>query len=94
MPSNARGGGSSSEGVTEKNMYIFVDIAHELDDPPQQNETAFAYLNRSGRAEAERVRQLVARWFHHYPAEKHGPPSNPSYPAIPGAQHRAETPPD
>lgn len=65
----ARGGGSSSGGVNE-NVHIFDDIAHELDDPPQQDETAFAYLNRSGRAEAERVRQLVVRWFDHYPAEK------------------------
>ena len=53
-------------------MHIFDDIAHELDDLPHQDETAFAYLNRSARAEAECVRQLVVRWFDHYPADKRG----------------------
>ena len=51
-------------------MHIFDDIARDLYDPLRQDETAFAYLNRSGRREGERVRQLVVRWFDHYPADK------------------------
>jgi len=51
-------------------VQIFDDIARGEHDPPQQNETAFAYLNRSGRGEAEHVRQLVVCWFDHYPADK------------------------
>lgn len=51
-------------------MHIFDDIARDLCDPLRQDETAFAYLNRSGRREGERVRQLVVRWFDHYPADK------------------------
>src|SRR5258706_4304229 len=49
-------------------MSIFDDIARGGEDPPHQDERAFAYLNRSGRAEAERVRRLVDNWLDHYPA--------------------------
>jgi hypothetical protein len=54
-------------------MGIFDDIPREGDEPPQQDETAFAYLNRSNRIEAARVRKLVDAWFSHYPAEKRDP---------------------
>jgi hypothetical protein len=48
-------------------MSIFDDIPRSDRDPPQQDETAFAYLNRSGRAEGARVRQLVEDWLSRYP---------------------------
>lgn len=47
---------------------VFDDIPRSDNGSPDQDETAFAYLNRSGRAEAARVRQLVNAWFAHYPA--------------------------
>jgi hypothetical protein len=47
---------------------LFDDIPRPDMDVPDQHETAFAYLNRSGRAEATRVRQLVEEWLTHYPA--------------------------
>ncbi|MGD0108769.1 MAG: hypothetical protein ABSC06_32740 [Rhodopila sp.] len=49
-------------------MTIFDDITRGDADPPHQDETAFAYLNRSGRPEAARVRQLINDWLTHYPA--------------------------
>jgi len=49
-------------------MTIFDSIPRDRSDPPHQHETAFAYLNRSGRAEADRVRQLVDAWLDRYPA--------------------------
>jgi hypothetical protein len=51
-----------------KPMTIFDDITREDTNPPYQDDTAFAYLNRSGRPEAARVRQLVDDWLTHYPA--------------------------
>jgi hypothetical protein len=48
-------------------LSIFDDIAREGLEPPLQDETAFAYLNRSGRNEAVHVRQLVDDWLDRYP---------------------------
>jgi hypothetical protein len=49
-------------------MTVFDDIVRAGNDPPTQGEAAFAYLNRSGRVEARKVRELVDTWFTHYPA--------------------------
>lgn len=48
-------------------MSIFDDIPREDTGPPSQDETQFAYLDRSGRAEAARVREQVDAWFSAYP---------------------------
>jgi hypothetical protein len=48
-------------------MPIFDDIPRPDSDVPDQHEAAFAYLNRSGRPEASRVRQLVEDWLARYP---------------------------
>jgi hypothetical protein len=48
-------------------MSLFDDIPRSSTDPPNHNETAFAYLNRSGRVEAGCVRTLADIWFSHYP---------------------------
>ncbi|MGY4572041.1 hypothetical protein [Bradyrhizobium sp. USDA 3256] len=48
-------------------MSIFDDIRREDTGPPSQDETRFAYLSRSGRAEAARVREQVDAWFSAYP---------------------------
>lgn len=53
-------------GATD--MSAFDAIPRGGSDPPHQNETAFAYLNRSGRPEAQRVRELVDAWLSRYPA--------------------------
>jgi hypothetical protein len=49
-------------------MPLFDDIPRPDTDVPDQHEAAFAYLNRSGRPEASRVRQLVEDWLVRYPA--------------------------
>jgi hypothetical protein len=54
--------------LTVLNMPLFDDIPRPDTDVPSQHETAFAYLNRSGRQEAVRVRQLVDKWLTRYPA--------------------------
>ncbi|WP_038384411.1 hypothetical protein [Bradyrhizobium elkanii] len=48
-------------------MSIFDDIPREDDNLPLPHETQFAYLNRSGRPEATRVREKVEAWFAAYP---------------------------
>jgi hypothetical protein len=48
-------------------MTIFDDIARENDQPRQEGEPLFSYLNESSRAEAERVRKLVDEWIEEYP---------------------------
>ena len=48
-------------------MSVFDDISREDTGVPSQDETQFAYLNRSGRAEAARVREKVDAWFAAYP---------------------------
>lgn len=48
---------------------VFDDITRDDLGLPLPDETQFAYLNRSGRPEAERVRELVGAWFAEYPAE-------------------------
>jgi hypothetical protein len=48
-------------------MTIFDDIPRADMGLPLPNETQFAYLNRSGRPVAERVRKLVDEWFAEYP---------------------------
>lgn len=47
----------------------FDDITRDDLGLPLPDETQFAYLNRSGRPEAGRVRELVDAWFAEYPAE-------------------------
>lgn len=47
---------------------LFDDIPRPDTDVPDHHEAAFAYLNRSGRPEAARVRQLVEDWLARYPA--------------------------
>ena len=54
-------------------MSLFDDLPRSAMDFPHHTETAFAYLNRSGRLEAERVRILVNTWFSHYPQADHEP---------------------
>ena len=49
-------------------MTIFDDIPRPDVGPPEHGEPAFAYLNRSGRPEADRVRRLVEEWIARYPA--------------------------
>jgi hypothetical protein len=49
-------------------MPLFDDIPRHETDVPDQHEGAFAYLNRSGRSEASRVRHLVEDWLARYPA--------------------------
>ena len=49
-------------------MRLFDDIPRPDTGVPDQHETAFAYLNRSGRPEAARVRELVEDWLARYPA--------------------------
>jgi hypothetical protein len=46
---------------------IFDDIARDDVQVPLSDETMFSYLNRSGRPEAARVRELVDGWFAEYP---------------------------
>jgi len=48
---------------------IFDDFPSRDADPRPDGETEFAYLNRSGRPEARRVRQLVDGWLAHYSGE-------------------------
>jgi hypothetical protein len=48
-------------------MSIFDDIPRDDMETPPPDETHFAYLNRSGRAEAARVREKVDAWFAAYP---------------------------
>lgn len=48
-------------------MSIFDDIPRKDAESPTDDETAFAYLNRSGRPEAERVRQNIDKWVEGYP---------------------------
>src|ERR1043166_66114 len=50
-------------------MTMFDDIARDDVEPPPQDEGAFAYLNRSGRREAGKVRGVIDDWLAHYPAE-------------------------
>ena len=52
-------------------MTIFDDITRRDTAPLLQHETAFAYLNRSGRSEAARVRQLIDTWLETYPSDDH-----------------------
>ncbi|MCK1695224.1 hypothetical protein [Bradyrhizobium sp. 144] len=54
-------------------MSIFDDIARENDQPRQEGEPLFSYLNKSSRPEAERVRTLVDEWIKEYP-ESHREP--------------------
>jgi hypothetical protein len=50
-------------------MPLFDDIPRPDTDVWNQHEAAFAYLNRSGRPEASRVRQLIEDWLARYPAD-------------------------
>ena len=50
-----------------KPMKLFDDIEWHDQDPAGYAESKFAYLNRTGRPEAGRVRQIVEEWFSRYP---------------------------
>jgi hypothetical protein len=54
-------------------MSIFDDIQRSHQTPRPESESAFAYLNRSSRIEADRVRRLVDRWINHYPTQHREP---------------------
>lgn len=54
-------------------MSIFDDIPREDTGAPSQDESQFAYLNRSARPEATRVRERVDAWFAAYPESHRGP---------------------
>jgi hypothetical protein len=53
-------------------MSVFDDIPRDDTGPPSPDETQFAYLNRSGRPEAARVREKVDAWFAAYPETHRG----------------------
>jgi hypothetical protein len=57
----------ATQHSAELAMSIFDDIAREDMAAPLPDETQFAYLNRSARPEAERVRKLVDEWLAEYP---------------------------
>jgi len=46
---------------------VFDDVARDIDGPPKPGGGQFEYLNRSSRAEAERVRMLIDRLIEGYP---------------------------
>jgi hypothetical protein len=48
-------------------MSIFDDIVRENDQPRQEGEPLFSYLNKSSRPEAERIRALIDEWIGEYP---------------------------
>jgi hypothetical protein len=48
-------------------MSIFDDIVRDNDQPRQESEPLFLYLNKSNRPEAKRVRDLVDEWVAEYP---------------------------
>jgi len=48
-------------------MWVFDDIDRVDLDPMPADEGQFSYLNRSGRAEADRVRKKVDEWLAAYP---------------------------
>jgi len=60
----------ATEQSAESAMSIFDDIVREGEAVPLPDETQFAYLNRSARPEAERVRKLVDEWLAEY-SESH-----------------------
>jgi hypothetical protein len=60
---------ATHEGLRMRNpTTIFDDIPRPDRGPPAHGEPAFGYLDRSGRPEADRVRQLVDQWLARYPA--------------------------
>jgi hypothetical protein len=48
-------------------MSVFDDIGRENDQPRQEGEPLFSYLNKSSRPAAQRVRDLVDEWISEYP---------------------------
>jgi hypothetical protein len=48
---------------------LFDDIVREYEGRAMYAEPSFAYLNRSARPAAERIRQTLETWFSHYPSE-------------------------
>lgn len=50
-------------------MNIFDNICRSDRHRPSEDETAFAYLNRSSGPQASRVRHLVGQWVDRYPAQ-------------------------
>lgn len=52
-------------------LKLFDDnISREDTGPIDLSETRYAYLNRSGRPEAERIRSVLEDWFSRYPEDK------------------------
>ena len=50
-------------------MGVFEEGVREDSRPSQHKESAFAYLSRSARPEAEQARQRIESWFARYPAD-------------------------
>src|SRR5580704_6976925 len=58
---------AATQQNAEPAVSVFDDIVREDMAVPLPDETQFAYLNRSARPEAARVRKLVDEWFAEYP---------------------------
>jgi hypothetical protein len=58
---------AATQQNAEPAVSVFDDIVREDMAVPLPVETQFAYLNRSARPEAARVRKLVDEWFAEYP---------------------------
>lgn len=69
-------------------MTIFDNIPRDDTQPPLKDETQFAYLNRSGRTDAARVRDKVDAWFAAYP-EAHRVPLVARFRSSISDQHRS-----
>jgi hypothetical protein len=48
-------------------MKIFDEIERSFEGPASDRESHYGYLNRSGRKEFTRVRELMGEWFSRYP---------------------------
>jgi len=51
-------------------MTLFDDIIRDYIGPPKYDEPDFTYLNRSARRLAEKIREILERWFQRYPASE------------------------
>jgi hypothetical protein len=48
-------------------MKLFDDIEHKGKEPKFYSESDFEYLNRIGRSDAQKIREVLEDWFSHYP---------------------------
>ncbi|MBU1672318.1 MAG: hypothetical protein KKF41_10495 [Actinobacteria bacterium] len=51
---------------------MFDDVNREYMGPSKRSETWFSFLNRSGRLEVARVRELLEKWFDIFPESEDG----------------------